>query len=192
MVKRMDVIGVTGIPIRVVFVPAGEQAPNHSTNPEQKDLIEFYDLRYPHTPEDGQFISRYFAETLLDSYGNYAGLDLHGGEADWKIDVLTKRMVMDWYRYQERNETRTTTQEPKESLRAVVIQQGGSSSEFYAAGYNGMKDAQKAVKNHEEDSYSAAALEVPEPLRKRLLGDDQAEIALLELVEKAARVGSDL
>jgi len=46
-------------------------------------LVEFYDSRYPHT-EFGQFVSRYYASTLLD--GSTGGLCLDGGNADsWTV-----------------------------------------------------------------------------------------------------------
>jgi hypothetical protein len=46
-------------------------------------LVEFYDKRYPHT-EYGQFVSRYYASTLLD--GSTGGLCLDLGNADsWTV-----------------------------------------------------------------------------------------------------------
>jgi hypothetical protein len=64
----------------------------------KEDTIEFYDSRYPHTP-DGQFITRYYVSTLsLKDYGRPqgSGLDLYGSEPDWKIDGRVFAMVRDW------------------------------------------------------------------------------------------------
>jgi len=48
-------------------------------------LVEFYDSRYPHT-DYGQFVSRYYASTLLE--GENRGLCLDGGNADsWSVSA---------------------------------------------------------------------------------------------------------
>lgn len=98
MIKRLDVMGVISNPIRVLLVPAGEKRPNHpNVEHSKEDTVEFYDLRYMHTP-DGQFISSYYASILLE--GSYkTGLDMYGGEPDWKISARTKSMVFDWINY---------------------------------------------------------------------------------------------
>jgi hypothetical protein len=60
------------------------------THDEQKPLVEFYDSRYPHT-EFGQFVSRYYVETILgeDGWGRAeGGLCLDGGNADsWSVSA---------------------------------------------------------------------------------------------------------
>lgn len=38
----------------------------------------------------------------------------------------------------------------------IVMQQGGSSSEFYASSYNTVKQAERAIESHEKASYNAA------------------------------------
>jgi len=84
--------------MRAVFIPANEQAPNHpGMTPDSRDIVEFYDARYPHTP-DGQFISRYYVETLKEG-NKYVGLDLQGDVPAWKIDARTKEMVLEWIAY---------------------------------------------------------------------------------------------
>ena len=67
------------------------------THEEDKPLVEFYDSRYPHT-EYGQFVSRYYKETLLgeDKWGSgKGGLCLDGGNAnEWTVseeDMTTVR-----------------------------------------------------------------------------------------------------
>ncbi len=57
------------------------------THEEDKPLVEFYDVRYPHT-EFGQFVSRYYVSTILgdDGYGpKDSGLNLHGGVPEWTV-----------------------------------------------------------------------------------------------------------
>lgn len=104
MIKRIDIQGATGIPMRAVFVPANEQRPNHpNAKPVAEDIIEFYDGRYPHTL-DGQFITGY-SVSMLDSdhyirdHGYTACFDLMGYISDWKITGRTLGMVMDWAAY---------------------------------------------------------------------------------------------
>lgn len=101
MIKRMDITSAIGNPMKVLFVPANEQRPNFpDAQPVKGALIEFYDGRYPHTP-DGQFICEYYTETLLESSSRYsdAGLSLHGGEPDWAITGRTKKLVLEWVLY---------------------------------------------------------------------------------------------
>ena len=70
---------------------------------EEQLLIEFYDDRYKHT-EHGQFVSRYYAETLLGNEYEWHerigtdghGLCLDGGVKDWAIDALSCEMVLRW------------------------------------------------------------------------------------------------
>jgi hypothetical protein len=99
MIQRIDINGIAG-PMRAVFVPAGEKCPNHDDSHNKEDLLEFYDGRYPHTP-DGQFISRYYLSTLRKDHEliNMRGLDLWGGIDDWKIDARTVKLVLDWAAY---------------------------------------------------------------------------------------------
>ena len=93
--KCIDLIGYTGIPIRACFIKSGTQRPNFpNVAPVQGSLVEFYDKRYPFTP-DGQFIGEYYAETLLESSRD-SGLNLNAGIPDWKIGVDAKKLVMDW------------------------------------------------------------------------------------------------
>ena len=94
-IKRMDILGITGIPMRVLFIPAKEQSPLlPDLKPDDWDKVEFYDSRYDHTPE-GQFISGYHVQTLRNG-DRTQGLDLCGGEYEWQIDYRTKRLVLDW------------------------------------------------------------------------------------------------
>lgn len=97
--KRMDIKGVAG-PMRVILLDAGEDNPNYpAATCKDKAIAEFYDGRYPHTP-DGQFISRYYVETLMENRDRHTyGLDLMGYEDDWKIDGRTFGLVLNWLEY---------------------------------------------------------------------------------------------
>jgi hypothetical protein len=62
------------------------------THYEDEPLIEFYDARYIEGFGPlGQFVARYYAETLLerDDYG----LALYGRERDWVVDAATMRKL---------------------------------------------------------------------------------------------------
>lgn len=65
---------------------------NCLTHPGSDPLIEFYDARHPHC-EYGQFVSRYCLSTL-QKHNPECGLDLHGGERDWKIDAASVGAVL--------------------------------------------------------------------------------------------------
>jgi len=61
------------------------------THTKDEPLVEFYDTRYPHT-QSGQFVSRYYIDTILD--GSDCGLCLDGGVPSWTVsaeDMATVR-----------------------------------------------------------------------------------------------------
>ena len=60
---------------------------------QDKPLVEFYDSRYPHT-EFGQFVSRYYVSTILESGDK--GLCLDCGIPDWSISAKDMAAVRDW------------------------------------------------------------------------------------------------
>lgn len=86
--------GSTGIAFAVVVVPPGAAygLDDCLTNDTGKPMVEFYDTRYPHT-EHGQFVSRYYASTLLPWEGT--GLNLDGGIPDWQLDAPAMKEAMD-------------------------------------------------------------------------------------------------
>ena len=78
---------------------------------EKSPLVEFYDATYTDKfGERGQFVSRYYAGTLLGWEGFYGntrrgeGLDLMGYEPAWKIDGKTMNLVRDWIEMNTRGE----------------------------------------------------------------------------------------
>lgn len=52
------------------------------THNEDMPLVEFYDSRYPHT-EYGQFVSRYYLDTIINHEGS--GLSLDAGVTAWTV-----------------------------------------------------------------------------------------------------------
>lgn len=58
---------------------------------KDEPAVEFYDVRYDHTPH-GQFVARYYAETLLSR--PRGGLDLYGGADAWKVDGAAMLVVI--------------------------------------------------------------------------------------------------
>jgi len=106
----LDVTATNGVPFRVVLLLDGKSVNFPSTNPllGTEPMVEFYDARYRNvrgfTP-DGQFISRYYLETLLgrDEHQPLGagkirryGLDLPGDVPNWTIDAATMRLVVAW------------------------------------------------------------------------------------------------
>lgn len=71
--------------------------------------------------------------------------------------------------------------------RALVMQQGGSTREWYTTTYNSMKDANKAVKSHEDAGYTAIALRIPPVLAKALCTANAAESQFIGFVEDIAK-----
>ncbi len=59
-------------------------------------MVEFYDLHFPDKfGERGQFVSRYFADTLLAGAAG-AGLALDFGNPSWNLDGATMDRVRLW------------------------------------------------------------------------------------------------
>lgn len=58
-------------------------------------LVEFYDPRYDLGPY-GQFVSRYYAETLLER--DSGGLLLNTGSPDWQISSVCMTQIRSWIR----------------------------------------------------------------------------------------------
>ena len=69
---------------------------NGLTHAGEEPLVEFFDTRYEHT-DLGQFVSRYYLSTLLDSNG---GMNLDGGVTDWYINDPCGNRIRDWLRRQ--------------------------------------------------------------------------------------------
>lgn len=95
MIDRIDVWS-RGIPFRVVYLPAdtpSEHYPVEHKIAEGRARVEFYDRRYDFTP-DGQFVSRYYAEDLINK--PVGGINLAGGIPEWRLDNPTAFLVWSW------------------------------------------------------------------------------------------------
>lgn len=66
----------------------------------EEPLVEFYDTRYAHT-DLGQFVSRYYVETLLRDPRDQTGLNLDGGVPSWFIHADAMKKVYAWLRAQK-------------------------------------------------------------------------------------------
>ena len=97
--KWFSVTNDQGITFNVVMVELGEKygldnCLTHDKEPPfDQPLIEFYDSR--HGSGQGQFIGRYYMDTLMKRNQDY-GLDLHGGIPAWSIDKESMLLVHDW------------------------------------------------------------------------------------------------
>lgn len=96
---RLDLRNTDGNPFRVLYIPVGTQNPNYPAATEvKKDIVEFYDLEYPHTP-DGQFTGgRYYLSTLLEG-GQSHGLNFYGDEPKWQLSAVDMSLVWTWLRH---------------------------------------------------------------------------------------------
>lgn len=101
--RTMVVTSTNGVRFRARIVTKGDRygLDMRLTWESDDDGVEFYDTRYPHT-EFGQFVSRYYIETILGNdglgLGDRHGLDLCGYVDDWKIDARAMNIVRAWLR----------------------------------------------------------------------------------------------
>ena len=69
------------------------------THDNDKPLVEFYDATQDPRKfgERGQFVSRYYVETLTDSPArNCYGLTLDGGVDAWALDAESANKAIEW------------------------------------------------------------------------------------------------
>lgn len=108
MSKKMDILSNVNNPMRVIYIPKGEKNINEPGVICDDDMIEFYDSRYPQTP-DGQFISRYYVSIFLEGFFNRSAyhytLVLDGAVEAWKIDRETEEMIINWIKYLRKERT---------------------------------------------------------------------------------------
>ena len=73
--------------VRMVFKGEGYGVNDAVIHDKDRPLVEFYDNRHGNgLGSRGQFVSRYYASTLLESE-NRGGLSLHGGEPEWTVSA---------------------------------------------------------------------------------------------------------
>lgn len=81
----------SGVTFNVIWVPTGGRYGREGCLVNRgAPMVEFYDARHPHT-EHGQFVTRYFADSLAECTGT--GLCLDGGCASWSIDKHSRCLV---------------------------------------------------------------------------------------------------
>ena len=70
---------------------------------ERKPLVEFYDYRHRNDKEwkRGQFVSRYYAATILEHDPNF-GLLLDNGVPAWTVSAESMRDILEWLRQELR------------------------------------------------------------------------------------------
>jgi hypothetical protein len=92
---RIDVLAENGVPFRAVFLPFS-QSDSLGIMGTGKPMVEFYDLRYMHTP-DGRFTgARYNVDGLLENRKPFNGLILDDDVESWRIDGDTMEMIARW------------------------------------------------------------------------------------------------
>jgi hypothetical protein len=90
--RSLNVITKNGIPFRVLDLQPGQVGAYPAAKGPER-IVEFYDARFPHTTY-GQFVSRYYANTLLT--GRLHGLCLDGLVRNWSIDADTWSTIENW------------------------------------------------------------------------------------------------
>lgn len=94
----LQVINDKGIKFNVLIVRKGDTYGLNDclTHDEDRPLVEFYDDRYKHGfGMYGQFVSRYYADTLL-KHSTLFGIDLEGSIADWEISADNVKLVQEY------------------------------------------------------------------------------------------------
>lgn len=86
-----------GVPMTVRYVAEGDR---YGLNDclildKPRPMIEFYDARYPHHAGRGQFISRYYLDTLCE-HPVGAGLVLEGSQPGWNVDAAALHHSINW------------------------------------------------------------------------------------------------
>lgn len=79
--------------VRIVFKDDQYGLNDCLTHGADFPLVEFFDTRYEHTPL-GQFVTRYYVETLLDR--ETGGLLLDGGNHEWQVSAKGMERIRNW------------------------------------------------------------------------------------------------
>ena len=95
-ITLIQVTNSKGLKFNVRLVRPGDKygLNNCLTHNETEPMVEFYDVRYPHTTF-GQFVSRYCLSTLLERPWP-GGLDLDGGVPDWEVSAENMQTILKW------------------------------------------------------------------------------------------------
>lgn len=89
--------------VRLVQPGASYGATGSLTNTHEEPLVEFYDATYAgddRFTSYGQFVTRYLLGDLDGTrgvaIGTLSGLDLHGGEPLWSLDIEAAAEALAW------------------------------------------------------------------------------------------------
>ena len=82
----LKIVTSNGVPFNVLFRKDGGK---------YGDVVEFYDARYPQFDELGEYVSSYYAFSILDSKEEY-GVNLVPYVDDWFIDGKNMGKIRKW------------------------------------------------------------------------------------------------
>ncbi len=71
------------------------------THNDDEPLVEFYDVRYAYDKDEngivlGQFVSRYYRDSVLKCASSQRGINLDGGEPSWRIGADAIVAIGQW------------------------------------------------------------------------------------------------
>lgn len=94
----LDLVNPTvGVVFRARFIPLGDRyGVSCCLKNKEKPMVEIYDTRFNFT-QHGQFIARYFVDTVLEHNDN-TGLILLGNEPEWVLNPLNMKHLKLWLR----------------------------------------------------------------------------------------------
>lgn len=108
----------------VRLLKAGETYGLNNTLRADKPIVEFFDWRYSHNLH-GQFISRHYAETLLD-LRDELDLLLDGGLPDWRVTKEGVALVKEFIRQQLNPEPDKEPNQEKTSTVELTLNESGT------------------------------------------------------------------
>ncbi len=88
--KTFEFTGASGVPFCARMVKKGQGYGRWDgekwamTHAGERPMVEFYDRRHSHSP-NGQFVSRYYLETVEEAESRGSGLLLDTGSSDWHL-----------------------------------------------------------------------------------------------------------
>ena len=100
--EKFEFTNDNGRPFGLRILRAGDKyGRNRTLTHEDHDRmsVEFYDLTYRNQKgfgEEGQFVSRYYVETLLENPNDNAALQLDGGVPEWTIGAEEMVAIRAW------------------------------------------------------------------------------------------------
>lgn len=107
LADTLTLVAANGVPFTAQILRTGDKYGRDKCLTLNEDnplglMVEFYDARYPFELDKtervtlGQFVSRYYVNTLLTGPSVGHGLDLQGDVPSWKIDARTLDIFLAW------------------------------------------------------------------------------------------------